>query len=168
MAHRSGDCAWGAAPCCTSCDSSRSHQSSAGHITQAHSESQGPSASVIMVRAVAGLSIRPCLLKAELGSLAGTLWWHGTPWGLLLTSVYCADSGQRYRSATPSRRAREVQAQAQAPRAVPQLILHGRKVPGLLPDVSPLAQHSATSHLISASDCCSVSSVTVAELSRFC
>uniref|UniRef100_A0A8R7V7W6 Uncharacterized protein n=1 Tax=Triticum urartu TaxID=4572 RepID=A0A8R7V7W6_TRIUA len=39
---------------------------------------------------------------------------------------------ERHRPAQPAGGAREAQAQEEAPRAVPQLLLHGRQVPGLL------------------------------------
>ncbi|KAL5665401.1 hypothetical protein ACJX0J_025509, partial [Zea mays] len=45
-------------------------------------------------------------------------------------------SPERHRPSEPAGRARETQAQEEAPRPIPQLLLHGCQVPGMLQHVS--------------------------------
>ncbi len=62
-------------------------------------------------------------------------------------SCRCAAAPHGYRFAEPSCRTREVQAQAQALGPVAQQLLHGRQVPGLLPNVRSVAWAGAFSRL---------------------
>jgi len=66
-----------------------------------------------------------------------------------------AGAVQRYRPAAPARRPGKAEVQIQAPRAVAQLVLHGRQVPGLLPDVRDRARLCLCLELAACwSDCC--------------